>query len=72
VLAAKVAVENSRPLLIRAQNAVRNARGRLRFVLAEETAELDVTGSLEVTTEPPPPADEALGSRSSAVPTSRS
>ena len=47
VLAAVVSVENARPETIRTENQVRTARERLRFLLAIETGEVDVTGSLE-------------------------
>ena len=47
VLAARVAVENARPVVIRSQNNVRTARDRLAFLLAETESDIDVTGSLE-------------------------
>jgi HAE1 family hydrophobic/amphiphilic exporter-1 len=46
VLAAQVAVENARPELIRASNAVHTARDRLRFLLAMETGEVEAVGEL--------------------------
>jgi HAE1 family hydrophobic/amphiphilic exporter-1 len=46
VLAASVAVENSRPELIRADNLLRSSRDRLRFLLALDE-EVEVTGNLE-------------------------
>jgi outer membrane protein TolC len=48
VLAAEVSVENARPDKIRTENQIRTARERLRFLLAVESGEVDVTGSLEV------------------------
>ncbi len=59
VLAAKVAVENAKPSLIRAQNLVRSARSQLRFLLAEP-GEVDVDGTLDATVEPAPSYDELL------------
>ncbi|GAM09877.1 alkaline protease secretion protein AprF [Geobacter sp. OR-1] len=47
VLAADVAVENARPEVIRTENAVRTARDRLRFLLALDSEDIDVTGKLE-------------------------
>jgi outer membrane protein TolC len=47
VLAAEVSVENARPETIRTENQIRTARERLRFLLAVESSEVDVTGSLE-------------------------
>lgn len=63
VLAAEVAVENTVPEVVRSENSVRLARERLRFLLAMETEEVDVTGSLEAPTmDRPLPAnfDEAM------------
>jgi HAE1 family hydrophobic/amphiphilic exporter-1 len=63
VLAAEVAVENTRPEVIRSENSVRMARERLRFLLASGTDDIDVTGSLETAPESSPlPAsyDEAV------------
>ncbi|MBI5100010.1 MAG: TolC family protein [Nitrospirae bacterium] len=47
ILAAEVAVENARPEVIRTENRIRDALDRLRFLLAFEGDNLDVTGSLE-------------------------
>ncbi|MDZ4164650.1 MAG: TolC family protein [Smithellaceae bacterium] len=47
VLAAEVSVENARPDTIRTENKIRIARERLRFLLAIEKGEVDVTGGLE-------------------------
>jgi HAE1 family hydrophobic/amphiphilic exporter-1 len=47
VLAAEVSVENARPETIRTENQIRTARERLRFLLAIENGEVDVTGSLK-------------------------
>ncbi|MBI4914327.1 MAG: efflux RND transporter permease subunit [Acidobacteria bacterium] len=46
VLSARVAVDNARPDVIRTENAVVNARERLRYLLAEDAREVDVTGTL--------------------------
>lgn len=55
VLAAEVSLENARPEFIRAENQVRTARERLRFLLAlEEGTLLVLRGRLEVRTENPP------------------
>jgi HAE1 family hydrophobic/amphiphilic exporter-1 len=59
VLAAQVTVDNARPVVIRTANDVRVARDRLAWLLAE-TADLDVTGSLEATPGPVPGYDEVL------------
>ena len=47
VLAARVALDNQRPEVIRTANLVLIALDRLRLVLAEEKLDLDVTGTLE-------------------------
>jgi outer membrane protein TolC len=47
ILAAEVSVENARPETIRMENQIRTARERLRFLLAIETGEVDVDGSLK-------------------------
>jgi HAE1 family hydrophobic/amphiphilic exporter-1 len=60
VLAAGVALENSRPAVIRGQNAVRLAREQLRFLLAESAAEIDVTGSLAAPVEAAPAFETVL------------
>lgn len=59
VLAASVAVENSRPETIRAANQLRSSRDRLRFLLAV-AEEVDAAGSLELAPAPLPGYDEAL------------
>jgi outer membrane protein TolC len=46
VLAAEVSLENARPETIRAVNQISIARERLRFLLAMDNVEVDVTGSL--------------------------
>lgn len=60
MLAAEVAVKNARPEVIRSEHAVVTARERLRFLLALESSEIDVTGRLETAVEPPKSYDEAL------------
>jgi HAE1 family hydrophobic/amphiphilic exporter-1 len=59
VLAARVAVENARPAVIKAQNLVRSVREQLRFLLAEP-GEVDVEGTLGATVAPAPGYDELL------------
>jgi HAE1 family hydrophobic/amphiphilic exporter-1 len=54
VLAAEVAVENARPEVIRSENQIRTSLDRLRFLLAIEGADIDVTGSLETSILPVP------------------
>jgi HAE1 family hydrophobic/amphiphilic exporter-1 len=58
VLAADVAVENVRPEVIHAANAVRTARERLRLVLAEPDLTAEPTGTLEVELADPPGYEE--------------
>lgn len=48
VLASSVSVENERPVVIRAENLIRVALDRLRFLLGLEGEDIDVVGSLEV------------------------
>ena len=59
VLAARVAVDNARPGLIRAQHLVTSAREQLRFLLAEPNP-VDVVGTLEATVAPTPAYDALL------------
>ncbi len=59
VLAAKVALENARPGLIKGENLLRLTRERLRFLLAEDEA-LDVAGKLEPQLTEPPSYDAVL------------
>ena len=60
VLAARVAVENARPEVIRADNAVRLARLRLAFLLAETRETVDAAGDLAATPRTPPDYGQAL------------
>jgi HAE1 family hydrophobic/amphiphilic exporter-1 len=60
VLAAEVSVENARPESIRAENQIRTARERLRFLLAIEKGEIDVTGSLKADLAPHRSYEEAF------------
>ena len=60
VLAAEVAAENARPEVIRSGHAIVTSRERLRFLLAMDGQETDVTGELETVVEPPRPYDEAV------------
>ncbi len=59
ILAAQVAVENARPAVIRAQNAVRATREQLRFLLAEP-GDVDAEGTLATAVEPLPSYDDVL------------
>jgi outer membrane protein TolC len=52
ILAAEVSVDNARPETLRTQNLIRQTLEKLRFLLALESEEIDVTGSLE--TQPTP------------------
>ncbi len=47
VLAAEVDLDNARPAVIRAENAIQIAREQLRFLLGLEGQVVDVTGTLE-------------------------
>ncbi len=62
VLAARVALDNQRPEVLRTANLVATMLDRLRLVLAEESLAIDVTGSLEAEAapEPLPALDEAI------------
>ncbi len=61
VLAAQVAVDNARPAVIRGQNVVRVAKDQLRFLLADNSpGDIDVSGTLPATIEPPPNYEEVL------------
>lgn len=60
VLAARVAVENAQPELIRAENLVRTTRDQLGFLLALENRDVDVVGNLEVHPESVPTFESAL------------
>ncbi|MBI5055984.1 MAG: TolC family protein [Nitrospirae bacterium] len=60
VLAAEVAVKNAGPEVIRTENLIRDALDRLRFFLALEDGEIDVTGKLEVTDYPAVPDYEHI------------
>ncbi|MBK9061805.1 MAG: efflux RND transporter permease subunit [Acidobacteria bacterium] len=60
VLAARVALDNQKPEVLRSANLVLIALDRLRLVLAEETAALDVTGALESGTQEIPSFDAAV------------
>ena len=59
LLAAKVAVENARPQVIRAANQVRTARDQLRYLIGTEE-DVDATGSLAVDYQPLPTFEQAL------------
>lgn len=59
VLAARVAVDNARPELIRAENMVATARANLRFLLVLDE-DVEVDGSLDARLAPVPEHGEAL------------
>jgi HAE1 family hydrophobic/amphiphilic exporter-1 len=59
MLAARVAVENARPEVIRTENQIRTTRDRLRFLLAIDD-DPEAIGSLAVAPVPPASYDEAL------------
>ena len=60
VLAARVAVDNARPGVIRANHLITATRDQLRFLLAEQNP-VDVVGTLDATVMPLPTYDELLG-----------
>ena len=60
VLAAQVAVDNSKPAVIRAKNLVVNTRQQLRLLLAESDRDVDVNGTLEVPIETAPTYEALL------------
>jgi HAE1 family hydrophobic/amphiphilic exporter-1 len=60
VLAAEVAVDNARPEVIRSLNSIQTAREKLRFLLALEGEEVDVSGSLDSVPGQPRTYQEAL------------
>ncbi len=60
VLAGEVAVENARPAVIRAQNAVRLTKEKLRWLLGSPAGDLDVAPVPPVAVEPPPAYDDVL------------
>src|SRR5919197_360909 len=61
VLAAEVAAKNAKPAMIRAENAVRVTRDRLRFLLADTaSSDLEPSGMLAADVEAPPLYGEAL------------
>jgi HAE1 family hydrophobic/amphiphilic exporter-1 len=60
VLAARVAVENARPELIRRENTVKTAIERLRLILALDPGELEVAGELKAAPAPIPSFEESM------------
>jgi HAE1 family hydrophobic/amphiphilic exporter-1 len=60
LLAARVALANQKPEVLRSEGLVAVALDRLRVVLAEETQAVDATGSLEAEPEVAPALDEAV------------
>jgi HAE1 family hydrophobic/amphiphilic exporter-1 len=46
VLSAEVVAQNAKPAVIRAENAVRQAKDRLRFLMADPHADIEVRGDL--------------------------
>jgi HAE1 family hydrophobic/amphiphilic exporter-1 len=61
VLSADVVAQNAKPAVIRAENQVRQARDRLRFLLADLTTDVDVTGDLRAPIEAVPAVDAVIG-----------
>lgn len=72
VLAARVAVENARPEVIRAGNALRLARLRLAFLLAETEAPVDAEGELAAPSQAVPEYGQALATALGSRPDLRS
>ena len=60
VLAGEVALKNARPAVIRAENLIRIARERLRFLLTVDQDEIDAQGTLETPLEPYALFEEAM------------
>jgi outer membrane protein TolC len=60
LLAAQVAVDNSRPELIRSDNRIRTAKERLRLVLALDQGDIEVEGQLEPVLIALPPFENSL------------
>ena len=67
VLSAEVVAQNARPAVIRAENLVRQAKDRLRFVLAETSSDVEVRGDLATAVDAVPEyaqvLDRALANR---------
>ncbi len=59
-LAAKVDVENARPATIRARNLVQVAKDQLRFLLGQDSGDVDAVGTLAAALALPPTYEEAL------------
>ena len=68
VLAAEVAVQNAFPATIRSENAIAAARHQLRFLLALEGQDVDVSGTLLMPPTNPPDYDQALKTAQSKRP----
>jgi hydrophobic/amphiphilic exporter-1 (mainly G- bacteria), HAE1 family len=60
VLSADVVAQNARPAVIRADNQVRQAKDRLRFLLADTATAIDVTGELSSSIEAVPAVDTVI------------
>lgn len=60
VLAARVTAANAQPEVIRAENLIRIARERLRFLLGADGPDIDVRGDLQTSMSPYPTFEEAL------------
>ncbi len=58
VLAAEVDVENARPAVLQTENLAKTSLDRLRFLLALETTEIDVQGTLVSPVAPAPSYEE--------------
>jgi outer membrane protein TolC len=60
VLSAKVDVENARPATIRARNLVQVSKDQLRFLLGQDTGNVDALGTLDATLAQPPTYEDAV------------
>lgn len=60
VLAARVNVQNARPAVVRAKNAVGTTREHLAFLLALNGCTVDARGELQASFDAPPALDDAL------------
>jgi HAE1 family hydrophobic/amphiphilic exporter-1 len=60
VLSAEVVAQNARPSVIRAENAIRQAKDRLRFLLSNPAYDVDVKGDLNRPVDPVPDYEQVL------------
>ncbi len=68
VLTSEVDWRNSRPAVISAQNLVVTSKRRLLFLLGRESGEIDVKGTLEAPTTPPPTYTQVIENAMSGRP----